>query len=638
MKTHLTTITLLIAAFSLYAQRIHIPDDYTSIQEGIDNAVNGDTIIVAPGEYFENIKISGKSIFLTSNYLFDQDTSIISNTIINGSNNNAAVVTMNSIGDTTAVLNGFTITGGKGNYISDEVIAGRDMYAGGGIYLNGGGKIINNFIRNNSITGANKFVAGGGIHVNNSDSKSYDNCNTIIRNNRIEKNVLNGVDASSGAGIFAGGGANMLISGNVIRDNTLVVSNLFDGISGGGGITVILGSFYSTTGSPLIVNNVIAGNEAPNGGGVFAMSYHYHRGYRLQVINNTIADNTATCKGGALYLYNGHCTTLNNIIWNNDAPVDPGIFIRGDKDVSFSITQDTIPGEGNLNVDPLFIDTDYHLSDQSPAIDAGCPEAKFSDLVDKENPGNPLWPANGTLLCDMGAFGGNDTISIENKEYQFVEEFLYKKYGDMHYRIAYPQPYDESKSYPLTAIFHGSALWGTDNESQLFVGLPWRMNAIHYRYNEFTLVPQAPLSTGWNDYGTLEAAYQLINGLIDTLNIDTTKVVLTGWSQGGGATWKLLNQYPNFFSAGIPVSGTTGGFGDIKHIPVWIHHGKRDRNVSSIVSAEYIQDYEETGLQAILTEEVSEEEIVEAIENNCRLFYSEYPGAAHHIFWHSYDN
>jgi hypothetical protein len=40
-----------------HSKTINIPDDFSKIQDGISNATDGDTILVEPGTYFENINL-----------------------------------------------------------------------------------------------------------------------------------------------------------------------------------------------------------------------------------------------------------------------------------------------------------------------------------------------------------------------------------------------------------------------------------------------------------------------------------------------------------------------------------------------------------------------------------------------------
>jgi hypothetical protein len=78
-------------------------------------------------------------------------------------------------------------------------------------------------------------------------------------------------------------------------------------------------------------------------------------------------------------------------------------------DVRYSNITYGYPGTGNLDVDPLFIDPengDFRLQANSLCIDAGDPDPAHNDAEDPNEPGWPLWPAQGTLRSDMGCYGG----------------------------------------------------------------------------------------------------------------------------------------------------------------------------------------------------------------------------------------
>lgn len=121
------------------AQIINVSTDGLSIQAGIDSASTGDTVLVAEGTYPENISFKGKAITLASHFLLDGDTSHIRKTVIDGSSpsdaDTASVIYLPKGSDQTAVICGFTITGGKG--MLDFGLEGNWAKKGGGIFIDG---------------------------------------------------------------------------------------------------------------------------------------------------------------------------------------------------------------------------------------------------------------------------------------------------------------------------------------------------------------------------------------------------------------------------------------------------------------------------------------------------------------------
>ena len=139
MKTLTCSLFLLFFFFSLQSQIINVPQDQSSIQSAIDVASDHDTILVASGEYFENINFKGKNIVVCSYYALTSDPNDITSTIINGGEplhpDTASCVLIVSGEDSTSVLQGFTITGGKGTKWEDEHGPNHWYTEGGGVLI-----------------------------------------------------------------------------------------------------------------------------------------------------------------------------------------------------------------------------------------------------------------------------------------------------------------------------------------------------------------------------------------------------------------------------------------------------------------------------------------------------------------------
>src|SRR5260370_4753660 len=83
------------------ANVLNVPGTYSTIQAAIDASTNGDTVMVAPGTYFENIDFKGKLITVQS-----AQGPIV--TTIDGSNLPPAV-NLSTNETSAAFVHGFTI-------------------------------------------------------------------------------------------------------------------------------------------------------------------------------------------------------------------------------------------------------------------------------------------------------------------------------------------------------------------------------------------------------------------------------------------------------------------------------------------------------------------------------------------------
>ncbi len=178
-----------------------------------------------------------------------------------------------------------------------------------------------------------------------------------------------------------------------------------------------------------IRNNIIVNNSPIERGAVFC--------YESSpiVINNVICNNYCTESGGGIYIHKfSYPIIMNNIVWGNVASNGNGnqIYIFNSTShpiIQYCDIQDGLNGiynsqyvgsyDNNIELDPLFINpstgagagyngllADWHLQDSSPCIDAGNPDSLYNDPEDPDNPGYAMYPAQGTIINDIGAYGG----------------------------------------------------------------------------------------------------------------------------------------------------------------------------------------------------------------------------------------
>ena len=426
----------------MWAQRtINVPADAATIQAGINAASDGDTVLVAPGTYVENIDSMGKTITVTS-------SGGPAKTIIDGSQGDVVVSFVS--GETrSSVINGFTIenagasmypnsnpdtyfmgvnVGASSPTITNNVITKNYGY---GIEVYNGGALISG----NTITYTSTqydpqqdygcdYDDGDGIFVEGAATS----VTTTISNNTIEFNV--GHCEGGGIGLYAAP-LSTIISNNIIANNrslgyggglyevngsvSLYQNLIYNNVSGvaGGGVYLGMGSEDNATGplTVFITNNTIYGNTISlnpliedawvDGSQVALPGYVSQLGFFNDLIIANDSYSAIACWPSYQYLSGAPPVVLNSDVRNAGGAAYGGWC--------------TSPAgnTGNISADPKFNNPssgDFHLLAGSPAIDTGFNAAP--GLLSTDFDGNPrIQNATGAgePIVDMGVYEASGT-------------------------------------------------------------------------------------------------------------------------------------------------------------------------------------------------------------------------------------
>ena len=174
------------------------------------------------------------------------------------------------------------------------------------------------------------------------------------------------------------------------------------------------------------------------------------------------------------------------------------------------------------------------------------------------------------------------------------------------YLLFLPKGYDAkgAKKWPLMLFLHGAGERGTDLWKVAVHGPP----KIVKDKPEFPFIlvsPQCPNGEHWSN----DVLLNLLDDIIATHAVDTTRVYLTGLSMGGFETWSLGMQYPERFAAIAPICGggewvrvvLAGGkkLEALKSLGVWAFHGAKDPVVKLEESERMIGALKKVGCQDV---------------------------------------
>lgn len=259
---------------------------YTSIQNAIDNAYNGDTIQIYSGNYSENIFINKtlslfgngtSSTFITG--ALSQNTTVVNS-------DNCIITGITFLGDATSPFSGILIKSDNNSIIQCNI---SNTYLG--IY-----SISSN---NNTIVDCELYnLSGYGVYL-------YKSCNNTIRNTSVEKYFWHGIEFSDNSNNNTAencscGYSNTMGDGFFLRQsNNNEIKNCSSYKNGNSGI-------FSTVSSHLFVYNCTIKNNDNVGISVSSDDNYF--------INNIICNNG----NYGLYINANRNQIINNIIQKHD--------------------------------------------------------------------------------------------------------------------------------------------------------------------------------------------------------------------------------------------------------------------------------------------------------------------------------
>ncbi|OGC77140.1 MAG: hypothetical protein A2Z27_00415 [candidate division Zixibacteria bacterium RBG_16_50_21] len=376
MKRIILQLIVVFSPLIVSATVIRVPTDQPTIQTGINAANYGDTVLVAPGTYYENDTLKAGITLMSEkgadSTIIDGDSAspyplpvlrcdscenlVISGfTIRNGECSlypslwryNAGGINCNNcdnlVLESNKIIDNFCpytcFLGGVGAYVTgDSVFIKNNLFSdnqlengdcggtlgGAGLYISGNYCLIqSNTFYNNQNAGGNGGKPGGAISCNGTHS--------IIRGNFFINNLVNT------SYTICGGGGLYLESNNSVVD-----SNVFNGNVSFSGISARGGAIYVKSDSCVVRDNEFLENSANSNFGPAAGGAIYSEGVNSEIVGNTIVGNRITNKNnetpGAGIFSSGQSAVItgNLIAYNTIDGIDgarakgAGLYLTGD--------------------------------------------------------------------------------------------------------------------------------------------------------------------------------------------------------------------------------------------------------------------------------------------------------------------
>ena len=212
-------------------------------------------------------------------------------------------------------------------------------------------------------------------------------------------------------------------------------------------------------------------------------------------------------------------------------------------------------------------------------------------------------------FCACASMTGKSATSPD-PEALFIEGTVEAEQGESSrtydYRLLRPIERADDGPRPLLVFLHGMGERGSDNLSQLRYLPTWMCSPEwRTRFRAFVLAVQCPDDeiwvASWDDAGTCRALFAVENAiehLIQTEDIDPSRVYLTGLSMGGYGSWALAAHRPDLFAGVVPIcgGGDPGTVERLRGLPIWVFHGTDDDVVPESDSVEMVSALRTAGI------------------------------------------
>ncbi len=163
----------------------------------------------------------------------------------------------------------------------------------------------------------------------------------------------------------------------------------------------------------------------------------------------------------------------------------------------------------------------------------------------------------------------------------FLSKTITHEAASYKYAAFVPPSYDASKKWPVIVFLHGAGECGTDGFKQVAQGVGSAILWDVAKWPFIVLFPQKPvLRDAWEKYDG--AVMAMLDAAKKEWQVDTSRLYLTGLSQGGHGTWAIGAMHKDLWAAIAPICG----YGDpkefaepLKAMPTWVFHGDADTAV-----------------------------------------------------------